>query len=935
MALAMVGLSPADASSSDSLLPGGFGTAASPVVHVGNVLRFRGHATPQTVEQGVTEVPLRQALPGELVLGDWDGDGVATPGSFQEGRWRLHNELDAADEPDIFWFGQAGDEPFVGDWNGDGYATAAIRRGERFLLSGADHGTAYDFAFGRASDTPVVGDFNGDGRDTVGVRRAGTFYLSNRTRGGSADVTTTFGRSTDVPFLGDWNGDGRTSVGVRRGNRFLLTDDNRTVASEFTFGRSSENALVWAGARSAQGCPTAAFSRSSVGGTVHEEVRPPVFGTPQAGDADLDEVLHTANRYLLNTNWEQEWEGRPHRDGYLDIIGSRPRGLEHSVRPPAMEAASIAISLRTGYDAERTGRSREFATGQVVSIVRSLACQHKATTIGGWGDHWQSAYWAQFAGLAAWLVWGDLNLDDRAHVARMVVHEADRFVDRPAPFWRDASGNGPENTYAEEIAWDTSLVSLATAMMPDHAHRDAWQATEVRHAVAAAAMPHDLTNDAALHGQPVREWVAGYNVMGDGLVYNHDRISPDYSAALHALWTGGLFHTLAEQSTPRALFHNADRIYGALSTVDFPTGTVYVPDSSEIRYPSPSSWSGIQRAQFVNFDAMAHTFGLDELSPVPAQTWQSLHAQGQRQLQDRHDDGRTYSGIVEHRYPGREQLTAHLLAFARLSEHVESLGTFELEDRDRAPERPDPSSDAPAPPSPTPTDITDWERTAVPLAADVHGDGRSALGWWRAGNWALTRHDHHRYRFIYGREDDVPLLGDWNGDGRATVGIRRGGTYYLSNRVSGGPADYSFRYGRAGDEALVGDWNGDGRDTIGLRRGATFYLSNGPRGGAADLTITYGRDTDQALVGDWNGDGASTLGIRRGRDHHLVNGLRGGPADYAFRYGLADDRPLVGDFDGDGRDTVSIVRSTTFHINDHPEGGAPSRAVTPPATGLT
>lgn len=48
-------------------------------------------------------------------------------------------------------------------------------------------------------------------------------------------------------------------------------------------------------------------------------------------------------------------------------------------------------------------------------------------------------------------------------------------------------------------------------------------------------MPKDLENSDLLNGRPVREWVDGYNVMGDGLVYNHDRISPDYSTAMHAL----------------------------------------------------------------------------------------------------------------------------------------------------------------------------------------------------------------------------------------------------------------------------------------------------------------------------------------------------------------------------------------------------------------
>ena len=964
LVLAVSLVQPADAAErTGNRLPGGFATATSPVLVDGDTLTFRGHATARNVIQGQTDVQLRQTWPGQLLFGDWNGDGIATPGWFNDGRWRLHNQLDAGDSAISFWFGTAGDEPLVGDWNGDGRYTVAVRRGSRFFLSDGRWRTAYDFTFGRSSDTALSGDWNGDGRTTVGVRRGATFHLTNQPRGGAADVTATYGRTSDVPVVGDWNGNGRQSVGVRRGSRYFLSNNNRTTAVEFLYGSTSSEVHMWPGARPNRGCPTAAFTRNSTYGAVHGEVRPPSLGQIQAGDPHLDRALQTANRHLLNARWQQQWQDRPKIRGYADVIGERAGGHEHSIRPPAMAAASLAISLRTGHDTSATGQSRAFTRGYTRELVRSLSCQHKATTMGGWGDAWQSAYWAQFVGLAAWLIWDDLNADERFYVARMVVHEADRLTDRPSQYWRDEAGNGPRNTYAEVLAWDASLVSLASAMMPDHAHRDAWMRTSVRLGVAAASMPQDLDNGDTLNGKPVREWIDGYNVMDKGLIYNHNRISPDYSTAMHALWSGGLFHTLAGQPTPEALFHNAEHIYGALSTYEFPGGTVYVPWSHAIRYPEGSSWSTIQRAQFANFDAMAHVFGTDSLSRASAHDWQRLHTIGQLHLQARFADGRTYRDATEHRYPGREELTAQQLAFARLSEQVGSNGQFEIDDSaygtpaplpdppepdpgddvephpgddpdpadDPEPDpEPDPTPDPEPEPFPTAPASLDWLAVAIPLAGDAHRDGRADIGWWRAGEWTLTTEARRTYRFHYGRATDEPLLGDWNGDGRTTVGIRRGETFYLSNRVGGGPADYSFRYGRPGDVVLVGDWNGDGRDTIGVRRGATFYLSNAPRGGSADETFTYGSRADVPLVGDWNGDGQTTVGIKRGRDYHLTNQLRGGPADYNFIYGWSGDVPVIGDFNGDGRDTISIVRATTFHINDHPRGGPATRSIDPP-----
>jgi hypothetical protein len=954
LALLLSSVVPADAASRNgSRLPGGHRSATSPVLIDGDILRFRGHATSSAVEQGPTDVRLARTRPGQLLFGDWNGNGVATPGWFNGGRWHLHNQIDASDSATSFWFGQAGDEPFVGDWNGDGRTTVAIRRGSRFHLSDARWRTAYDFPFGRASDDAFVGDWNGDGRTTVGVRRGATFHLTNHPRGGTAEINVTFGRSGDEPVVGDWNGTGRDTIGVRRGARYFLSNDNRTAGYEFTFGGSGSQVVMWPGAWARTGCPTAVYSRNSGDGSVHTQVAAPALGRIRAGDPNLDRSLHKANRFLLNANWQNTWQDRPRTRGYYDVIGERARGLEHSVRPPAMAATGLAISLRTGYDAAATGQSRAFATAYTREIVRSLACQHKATTVGGWGDAWQSAYWAQFVGLAGWLIWDELNADERFYVARMVQHEADRLVARPSQFWRDANGNGPRNTYAEVLAWDAALVSLASSMMPQHPHRDAWMHTSVRLGVAAGSMPDDLDNHDVLNGKPVSQWVDGYNVMDGGLVYNHSRISPDYSTAMHAAWSGGLFHTLAGQPTPEALFHNGESIYGALSTHTFDSGTVYTPWSFAIRYPEGSSWSTIQQAQFVNFDAMAGTFGLDGSSSASGLDWQRLHTVGQLHLQARHADGRTYRDATEHSYPGREELTAHLLAYARLSEQVGANGGFRIDDSAYGtpeplpdpppsdpdepdptdPDEPDPDPDHPEPepePFPEAPASFNWLEVAVPLAGDVHRDGRADVGWWRNGEWTFTTADRRTYRFHYGRGNDEPLLGDWNGDGRMTPGIRRGATFHLTNRVGGGAADHTFTYGRPGDVILVGDWNGDGRHTVGVRRGATFYLSNAPRGGPADVTFTYGRRGDQPLVGDWNGDGTTTVGIKRGRDYHLTNAHRGGPADYAFTYGWVDDVPVIGDFNGNGRHTVSIVRATTFHINDHPRGGPATRSIDPP-----
>ena len=70
------------------------------------------------------------------VTGDWNGNGIRSIGTFEDGLWRL-------------------------DINGDG----------RF-----DHNDA-TARFGDAGDIPLVGDFNGDGIEEIAIYRAGTWMI--------------------------------------------------------------------------------------------------------------------------------------------------------------------------------------------------------------------------------------------------------------------------------------------------------------------------------------------------------------------------------------------------------------------------------------------------------------------------------------------------------------------------------------------------------------------------------------------------------------------------------------------------------------------------------------------------------------------------------------------------------------------------------------
>ena len=184
----------------------------------------------------------------EVFVGDWDGDGVATPGYRQGNRFFLASDNSANATFTETAYGQAGDVVYIGDWDGNGTDTPSVRRGNQFHLkndfSGGDADIRTDY--GRATDEVIVGDWDGNGTTTPSVRRGNEFHLKNDFTGGPADLRTDYGRADDQVVVGDWDGNGTTTPGVRRGTTFLLKNDFTGGGADltFTFGELGDKVIV-------------------------------------------------------------------------------------------------------------------------------------------------------------------------------------------------------------------------------------------------------------------------------------------------------------------------------------------------------------------------------------------------------------------------------------------------------------------------------------------------------------------------------------------------------------------------------------------------------------------------------------------------------------------------------------------------------------------
>ena len=194
--------------------------------------------------------------PGDYAfMGDWDCDGVATPGLYRQsdGYVYLRNSNTQGVADISFFFGNPGDIPIAGDFDGDGCDTISIYRPSeaKFYiinrLGSGDEGLGeadYSFFYGVVGDVPFVGDWDGDGIDTPGLRRDsdGFVYLRNSNTAGFADIEYSYGDPGDVVFVGDWDGDGDDSLGLYRPSNgwVYLRNTNDSGVADISYDMGGE-----------------------------------------------------------------------------------------------------------------------------------------------------------------------------------------------------------------------------------------------------------------------------------------------------------------------------------------------------------------------------------------------------------------------------------------------------------------------------------------------------------------------------------------------------------------------------------------------------------------------------------------------------------------------------------------------------------------------
>ncbi len=286
-------------------------------------------------------------------------------------------------------------------------------------------------------------------------------------------------------------------------------------------------------------------------------------------------------RYLITT--ARPWAAEPATKRMTES-----KSLEHWIRPNAMALVGFAFLYRFGpYDEKTVGLSRQELLEQVIiPVARYLAVTHVAgsrPTDDGkpWGDHWQSAYWAQLLGRAVWWTWDDLPDDLRQGVRRVVAHEADRFVDREPPHQLK------NDTKAEENSWNSMIFNVAVLLMPDDPRRAAWEKNFQRWAMSSYLRPADEHSSAIVDGRKVSEQFTGANIYDDFTLENHRMVHPDYMSAFVLALSCTLDYAMTGRRPPEALQHNVRGVYDNLKWFFLPDGGCVYPNGEDWELLAP------------------------------------------------------------------------------------------------------------------------------------------------------------------------------------------------------------------------------------------------------------------------------------------------------------------------------------------------------------
>jgi len=237
--------------------------------------------------------------------------------------------------------------------------------------------------------------------------------------------------------------------------------------------------------------------------------------------------------------------------------------IVYGIRTAADYAYMYAFLYITSQQAKFSGSPKSFIKEHAIETIRYLANTHKsvgeANCADGqqWGLVWESALWSTRFGMAAWMLWDELDADIQSKVQTVIVNEADLIASREPPFAEYI------NTYAEENGWDSNIVSLAASMFPDNPKSLTWDFKAREYMMNTLSVAYDLSDTTVVAGWTVSEWVHGANLHPDYTVENHGIFHPVYNmVTLNELGNSAVSYAYGGKDVPITIEHHVLDVWG-------------------------------------------------------------------------------------------------------------------------------------------------------------------------------------------------------------------------------------------------------------------------------------------------------------------------------------------------------------------------------------
>jgi len=251
----------------------------------------------------------------------------------------------------------------------------------------------------------------------------------------------------------------------------------------------------------------------------------------------------------------------------------------------AFTVALYAVLAKYGpYEEEITGVPRERILAHAIAGIRYLGFTHDTgpadcVRVEGhnpkcsgkkWGGKDDPFFQASqhgrpvsALGMAAWILWDELDDETRKLVASVVTSYAERW-----------SAEMPRtgayiDTQTEENAWTGQGIYIATCMFPDHPHASKWREAAKVWLMNVRSIPDDRRDLTLIDGKPVNSWVETVTTHPDFTVENHGIVHPFYQGlgiafpAKAALWNS----MMGQENVPEWLTWHMPEVYEAMKKV--------------------------------------------------------------------------------------------------------------------------------------------------------------------------------------------------------------------------------------------------------------------------------------------------------------------------------------------------------------------------------